>query len=386
MELGNVSTVMFDFSALPVVDNHLHPYEIHHPRGARRYAPLNSFLGMPGEDEAALAHRDAMLYQRWATRQLAEFIGCEPTPEAVVAARAAQGDERAWAERLFRDANIEALVVDTGYPQPPVDMSGYRAITPVEILTIYRIEPPIKALLDEGVPWGEFIRRFDEGITRAIEQEGFFGLKSIIAYRTGLEIDIAQEGDEAGKSGLKHALAHPDDMTASKPLRDHLLLRALRLAGDLDVPFQIHTGIGDRDIVLERCNPALLNPVLKRDPYRNTKVVLIHTYPYVAEASWMAAALPNVWMDLSEGVPFATTAADRIFATALEMAPINRILYGSDAFAGPEQIWLGAKLAKAALSRVLTDLCQKDLVTEEDARVTARAILAGNARALYGAL
>jgi predicted TIM-barrel fold metal-dependent hydrolase len=378
------ATPAFDFSALSVVDNHLHPYVIRHE--GSRYAPLNSFLGMPGEDEAALAHRDAMLYQRWATRQLAAFLGVEPFPEVVAEARAAQGDERAWAERLFRDQNIEALVVDTGYPQPPVDMTGYAAMTPAQILTIYRIEPAIKVLLDEGVGWDEFVRRFDEGIERAIRDDGYLGLKSIIAYRTGLEIDIAHESDEAGRAGLKQALANANDVFASKALRDHLLLRALRHAVALRVPFQIHTGIGDRDIVLERCNPALLNPVLKREPYRDARVILIHTYPYVAEASWMAAALPNVWMDLSEGVPFALTAADRIFATALELAPINRILYGSDAFAGPEQIWLGARIAKAALARVFTDLLHKDLVTEEDARDAARAILAGNARVLYGVL
>jgi uncharacterized protein len=378
------ATPAFDFSAFPVVDDHLHPYVIRHE--GHRYAPLNSFLGMPGEDEAALAHRDAMLYQRWATRQLAAFLDVEPLPEVVAAARAVQGDERAWAERLFRDQNIEALVVDTGYPQPPVEMTGYVAITPAQILPIYRIEPPIKVLLDAGIGWEEFVRRFDDGIERAVRAEGYLGLKSIIAYRTGLEIDIAHESDETGRAGLRQALANPDDVFASKALRDHLLLRALRHAVALRVPFQIHTGIGDRDIVLERCNPALLNPVLKREPYREARVILIHTYPYVAEASWMAAALPNVWMDLSEGVPFALTAADRIFATALELAPINRILYGSDAFAGPEQIWLGAKVAKAALARVFSDLLRKDFVTEEDARDAARAILAGNARVLYGVL
>jgi predicted TIM-barrel fold metal-dependent hydrolase len=372
---------VFDFSALPVIDNHLHPYVITHQ--GKRYAPLNSFLGMAGEDEETLAHRDAMLYQRWATRQLAAFLGCEANPETVAAARAAQGDERAFTERLFRDENIEALVVDTGYPQPPVDMDGYRAITPAQVVTIFRIEPLIKTLLDEGVSWAELARRFDEGVMTAIREEGFAGLKSIIAYRTGLEIDVAHESDAAGQAGLRKALASPHDMKASKPLRDHLLLRALRHAADLDVPFQIHTGIGDRDIVLERCNPALLNPVLKREPYRDARVILIHTYPYVAEASWMAAALPNVWMDLSEGIPFATTAVDRILATALELAPINRILYGSDAFAGPEQIWLGAKLAKSALGRVFTDLHQKELITADDAQEAAPAILAGNARALY---
>jgi predicted TIM-barrel fold metal-dependent hydrolase len=367
-----------------VVDNHLHPYVIRHEGG--RYTPLDSFLGMPGNDADALAHRDAMLYQRWALRQLAAFLGCDATPAAVAAARAEQSDERAWAERLFRDANIEALVVDTGYPRPPVDMAAFRAITPAEILTIFRIEPLIKTLVDDGVDWPEFAQRFDEAIARAIQDEGYVGLKSIIAYRTGLDIDIGYESDAAGQSGLKRARKHPNDMMVSKRLRDYLLLRTLRLAVELNVPVQIHTGIGDRDIVLGRCNPALLNPILKREPYRNAKVILIHTYPYMAEASWMAAALPNVWMDLSEGVPFATTAVDRIFATALELAPINRILYGSDTFAGPEQIWLAAKLAKAALARVMTDLLAKDLITEDDGRVAARAIFAGNARVLYGAL
>jgi predicted TIM-barrel fold metal-dependent hydrolase len=379
-----VTETSFDFSALPVVDNHLHPYVIAHE--GNRYRPLDTFLGLPGEDAATLAHRDAMLYQRWATRQLAAFLGCDATPLAVAEARVAQTDERAWEARLFRDANIEALVVDTGYPQPPVDMTAFRATTPAEVLTIYRIEPPIKALLAEGVNWEQFVNGFEDGIVRAVREEGYVGLKSIVAYRTGLDIDPAFESDAAGEAGLQLARTNPDDMAASKPLRDHLLMRAFRLAAELDVPFQIHTGFGDRDIVLERCNPALLNRMLKRDPYRNVKTVLIHTYPYVVDASWMTAALPNVWMDLSAGIPFAVTAVDRILATALELAPINRILYGSDAFSGPEQIWLGAKLAKAALGRVMTDLHQKDLVSDDDARVAARAIFAGNARALYGAM
>ena len=36
---------MFDFSALPVVDNHLHPYVIRH--GGSRYLALDSFLSLP---------------------------------------------------------------------------------------------------------------------------------------------------------------------------------------------------------------------------------------------------------------------------------------------------------------------------------------------------
>ncbi|HET7094211.1 MAG TPA: amidohydrolase family protein [Thermomicrobiales bacterium] len=373
---------MFDFSELPVIDNHSHPY-LFETDGVR-YEPLDSFLGLPGDrSPAALAHRDAMLYQRWATRELAAFLGCAATPAAVAAARHAVGDEADFVRRLFADERIEAILVDTGFPQPPVDMAQFRDRVPTQILTVYRIEPPIKALLDERVGYDEFVRRFDDGLRRAIRDEGFVAVKSIIAYRTGLDIDPANASDEAGRAGLERALAEPERMMASKTLRDHIFLRTLTLCGELGVSFHIHTGIGDADIVLARCSPALLNETLKQPEYGDTKVVLIHTYPYMAEASWMAGALPNLWIDLSEGVPFALAAVDRIFETALELAPVNRVLFGTDAFSGPEQTWLGAKVAKQALARVLTKLCERGYVVEAEAPDIAAAILAGNARAMY---
>ena len=372
---------MLDFTDLPVVDDHCHPYVIPASRG--RYVPLDTFLGVRGDAPAALVHRDAMLYQRWATRTLAALLGCDPTPAAVAEARAAQTDERAYRARLFADVRLEALVVDTGYPQPPVDMDVFRAETPIPIAPIYRIEPPIKALLDEQIAYDEFIRRFDDGVRRAVFDEGFVGLKSIIAYRTGLEIDLAQRDKTVGRRALDQALAEPDRMAASKPLRDHLLCRTLDLAIELDVPLQIHTGFGDVDVLLRHCNPANLSDLLKDPAYREARVVLVHCYPFVAEASYLAAALPNVWCDLSLGVPFAPAAADRIYATALELAPTTRLLAGSDAFSGPEQSWLGAKLAKDALARVLADLCVRDILTEPEAHDIAAATLAGNARALY---
>lgn len=372
---------MFDFAALPVVDNHLHPYLI--DADPRRYAPLDTFLGLPGLDADAVRHRDAMVYQMWATRLLAGFLGCEPTVAAVAAARAAETDERVYAARLFADARVETLVVDTGYPQPPIDLAAFRAATPVPVAPIYRIEPAIKTLLDERVGYAELVRRFDAGVRRAVREEGYVGLKSVIAYRTGLDVDPARRDEAAGRTALDAALVEPASMAASKPLRDHLFCRSLDLCLELDVPLQVHTGFGDAEIVLGRCNPALLNDVLQDATYRRARVVLIHCYPFLAEASWLAAALPNVWCDLSLGIPFAPFAADRIVATLLELAPTTRILAGSDAFSGPEQVWLGARLAKAALGRVLADAEARDLVTEAQAGEIAAAVLAGNARALY---
>ncbi|CAN5466795.1 amidohydrolase family protein [soil metagenome] len=377
-----MTTTTFDFSSLPVIEDHSHPYVIDKVSG--RYNALDSFLGVIGSQEpAALAHRDAMIYQRWATRKLAEYLGCEPTPAAVAKARAAVGDERAYRESLYADARIEGLVVDTGYPYPPTDVARFLAETPVPVARLFRIEVLIRELLAEKLTWTEFRDRFDDDVRAAVREKGFKGVKSIIAYRTGLEIELSNLDERAGEAGLSGALASPDSMHASKRLRDHLLGRTARLAGELDVPFQIHTGLGDAEIVLTKCNPANLSGFLLRPEHRATRFVLVHTYPYMAEAGYLAAAAPNIWCDLSEGIPFATSAVDRILATILELAPSNRVLAGSDAFSSPEQVWLGAHLTKQALGRVLGDFHHRDLVTESEAGDIAAQILAGNARELY---
>jgi hypothetical protein len=375
---------VYDFSHLPAIDQHSHPYLFELSPGMARYKPLDTFVGVPDDVPGGIEHRSAMLYQRWATRELAGFLGCEPTPEAVAEARAAVGDEVDYVRRLFGSEGIEGLVVDTGYPQPPIDMAEFRRRVPTAIWPVYRIEPLIKALLDEGVGYDEFVRRFDDGVAKAVRDDGFVAVKSIIAYRTGLDIDLASAPDAAGCAGLAEAMADPDRMSATKKLRDHLFLRTLDLAGALGVSFHVHTGVGDPDIVLARCNPALLNEILKQPRYRTTKVVLIHCYPYVEEASWMASALTNVWMDLSEGVPFALAAVDRIYETALHLAPVNRIFFGSDAFSGPEQTWLAAKLSKQSLARVLWSFQERGFITESEGEPIAAAILAGNAREMYG--
>ncbi len=372
---------MFDFSSLPFIDNHCHPYRL--PEMSDRYTPLDTFLGLRGSGARVTAHRDSMIYQRWATRMLAEFLDCAPDAAAIAAARRGGEAEHDYVARLYMDGAVESLVADMGYPRPPIDLADFRARTPIPVAPIYRIEPIINDLLAEQVGYDAFVERFDQSIRQAIRDERYVALKSIIAYRTGLDIDLSKRDEDAGRRALDRALAEPSVMAASKDWRDHLLCRTLDLSIELDVPCQIHTGFGDAEVVLQRCNPALLNDLLTDPTYARARVILIHSYPYLAEASWMAAAHLNVWCDLSLGIPFAPVAADRILSTALELAPTNRILAGSDAASGPEQVWLGAKLSKAALARVLTDLHARDLVTETEAPEIAAAILAGNARELY---
>ena len=172
---------------------------------------------------------------------------------------------------------------------------------------------------------------------------------------------------------------------AIKNLRDHLFCRAIERCIDFDAPLQVHTGMGDWEVHLDACRPALLMELLRYPAYRACKILLVHTgYPYHAEAGYIANVLPNIWCDLSEGLPFAGNAGARIIAEVLEMAPLSRVCYGSDTFGTPEPFYTSALLGKQALAQTLQDLIDDGFMTEADAAETAKMILSDNARDLYG--
>jgi uncharacterized protein len=63
---------------------------------------------------------------------------------------------------------------------------------------------------------------------------------------------------------------------------------------------------------------------------------------------------------------------------ALELAPVSKLLYASDAARTPELYFLAAKWWRETLAAVLPEL-----LDEDDAHDAARRILHANARELY---
>ena len=239
-------------------------------------------------------------------------------------------------------------------------------------------------LLAAPIGWAEFKRRYDETIVDVIQNQGFYGLKSVIAYRTGLDVSPLSRTPDQGLQALD-AIRRGLGGNAMKKLRDHLLCRALELCIELDVPMQIHTGMGDYEVNLVACRPALLMELLRFPTFRACKVLLVHTgYPYHAEAGYMANMLPRVYCDVSEGIPFAAHAAERIFLETLEMAPLNKVCFGTDGYTMPEINFVGTMLGKQALGRALQRLVDEDLLDKAGALEVGAWILAENAQRLYG--
>ena len=393
---------MLDFSDLSVVDVHCHPYTRKDRLSADEWVNEVSFGGSSLQylrdgsievDDATLAElqrakRDT-LYFRYMLQRLAEYFQVEATVDAVAKARNRAIKSRGYANyahNLHQAGRIETLVVDDGYPLPKVDLGNFRAQVGVDVVPIFRIEVLIQQLLDEDTSWPEFQRAYDDGIASALCGGGYRGLKSIIAYRTGLDIDPRSRSSDQGMVALeKIRRARGRGGDAIKDLRDHLFCRAIERCVDFDVPIQVHTGMGDWEVHLEACRPALLMELLRYPAYRACKFLLVHTgYPYHAEAGYIANVLPNIWCDLSEGLPFAGNASKRIIAEVLEMAPLSRLCYGSDTYGTPEPFYTSALLGKQALAQVLQDLIDDGFMSEAQAYESAKMILTDNARELYG--
>jgi predicted TIM-barrel fold metal-dependent hydrolase len=108
-----------------------------------------------------------------------------------------------------------------------------------------------------------------------------------------------------------------------------------------------------------------------------TPVVLLHCYPFVREAGWLAHAYGTVHLDLSLTIPHVSRPAETV-REALELAPVSKLLYASDAARAPELYLLAARRWRAALAEVLTDALPAD-----EAEAAGQMILRTNALGLY---
>jgi hypothetical protein len=314
-----------DLDGIALVDHHAH--------GILRARPsLDEFRGLFSEsaDPRQWPHVATGITYRRAIRELAELFGVEPSEEAVLAHRLGT-EPREYARLLLAETNTELLLLDDGFPPTDVGTSWDELADWVGI-------PGRPVLRIESHP--------PEDVAGAREH-GYAALKTIAAYRGGLD--------------------RVDEQVVAA-------LEANEATGD-PLPVQVHCGFGDSDLHLWRSDPSYLKPLVER--FRETPFVLLHCYPYVREAGWLAHVYGNVWFDLSLTIPHVSQPAQAI-REALELAPVSKLLYASDAARTPELYYLAARWWRRALADVLPGL-----LPEKEAEDAARLILRKNARRLY---
>jgi hypothetical protein len=372
-----------DLTGIPFVDGHMHPPYREHPADLAAYR-WPWYEGSPDDTELAA---ETAAY-RWGIRELAADLGVAPDEQEVF--DAVTGRElRAWLAGLLRDEAVTGLVADMGYPPPEQSFTAGALVDAagVDVAPLLRIEQRAGVLAAESAGFDEFLDRFDAEVGSA-RAAGYAGLKSVLAYRSGLAVSEFGARDAAGAFGRERtrAAAEGPIFLTEKPLLDFLFLRALAIARRDDLPVQLHTGYGDRDLDLPRSNPWLLRELLERsEDARAVPLVLLHgSFPYTREAAILTAIYPRVYFDVGTCVPpFAWAVQMEVWRTALAIVPLSRVHASSDAAGLCEQISLGARQARRTLGTALAELCDTGSLSTAEAERAAVAILGGTARSLY---
>ena len=376
-----------DLAGIPIVDNHCHSLLRDQPRddAAFRIHLTESYLdGMRDHVPTSILYRRTMV-------ELAELLECDPVPEAVHEARLARGLE--WLTReIVRRANFTTWLIDTGYgAETTLSLDELRALAPVRVEEVLRLEPLMERLIVEAAAseqlggFAGFIDAYRAAISD-LRPRGIVGMKSVIAYRTGLHVVDVEPEEAARAFAVVREAARRDGRLriASKPLLDHLIVIAVEEAARQGVPIQFHTGLGDPDLDLTQVDPAALR-LLFSDRFRAAPIVLLHTgYPYVRSLAYLAAMYPNVYADMGEAILFAAGEATQIYRELLGLAPASKLLFSTDASLVPELYWVGARVGRRALARVLDEHIADGALDEATALDWAERILHGNSEAVYG--
>ena len=373
-----------DLASIPILDHHCHSFL----RRATPYSALEfqSFFSEGGDDGIIAEHTPNSVFFRWALKEVAQFLGCAPTTEAALAARAAIPLSE-LGERMLHDANIPVLLIDYGLGGADrMSIADMKASLPeCRIEPILRLETMAQELILKYETFDQVIEAFVATVESA-RATGHVGLKSIIAYRTGLAIQETSKTEAAEAFGPVKERARRDRTVrlADKPLNDYLLLRALEVAEKQLLPLQFHTGLGDNDLDMLSANPLHMRPLFESSQYKHVPFVLLHaSYPYVRELGYLASLYSNVWMDMGLAIPFATVDIPSVWRQALSLTPISKVLFSTDAYSLPDIYWLAARWGRWGLTQVLGELIAVGAFTQDEALEAAHQTLHGNAEKLY---
>jgi uncharacterized protein len=361
----------------------------HHCHGVLRAggdleALLNEGDGGASAGGSAFDSLAGLAFRRW----------CPPLLDLPAHASLADYEERRAAlgaaevnRRFLGASGLGMLMVDTGFapgallsPAETAECAGARAFE------IVRLEEVAESLASARVSAEGFPDAFRAALSSRVRSPAaevpVVGVKSIAAYRVGLALDgrrpsdaevIAAAGRWLGAAGV-----------GAGRLADETLHRFLVWCGaDLGLPVQFHVGYGDRDVDLHRCNPLLLTGLLRALEPTGVPVMLLHNYPYHREAGYLAQVFPNVYADLGLATHNVGSRAPDVLAEALELVPLRKFLFSTDAYGLPELYYLATLLFRLGLSRFLRARLDDDDISHDDAERITALIGAENARRAY---
>ncbi len=356
----------------PIVDNHAHPLLRAEVLGQK---PLMA-ITTEAHGDAIHAAATTLAHHR-AVAQLARVLECRPTWESVVAAIEARRLEASgrWVARCL--AGIETILVDDGLDSETdvYDYAWHDRFTRAKCKRIVRIESVAAEIIDRhgrafdgsrplDDVFDNMLDEFDTHIRQAMADPEVVAFKSVICYRTGLDVskvvDIAAARESFDDIVTSYVAGQPFARLQHEGLNDLFVHHTAVLikAGPCRrrKPIQFHTGLGDNDITLRKASPSHLQDFIRA--YPTVPVVLLHaSYPFTREAGYLASVYANVYADIGEVFPFVSRdGQEAVLRQILELCPWSKILWSTDGHWFPETYLLAVIQIREVLETVSQEL------------------------------
>jgi uncharacterized protein len=364
---------------LPLIDHHVHGVVTAALDGPGVEGLLSESVWPAPPGTSAFDSQLGFAVRRWC----APVLDLEPSvPVPVYLERRAKLGPDEVSRLLLQAAGVEAWLVDSGYQtaavQTPAQLAAASGTPAYEIVRL-------EAVAEQVARAGTAADGYEEAFTWALADAArdAVGLKSIAAYRHGLDFDPHRPSTaEVTAAAGRWLRALESDPSAR--LEDPVLLRHAIWSGvDLGLPLQFHVGFGDPDVRLHRADPSLLHDFLLATRDTGAAIMLLHCYPYHRQAGYLAHVFPHVYMDVGEALNHVGARSAAVLAEALELTPFHKMLYSSDAFGLPELHYLGAVGFRRDLARVTGAFVADGAWSAADAERVGQLIGTANARRVY---
>ncbi|WP_413756668.1 amidohydrolase family protein [Streptomyces sp. MMBL 11-3] len=342
-------------------------FEAHLARGEGLPAPGTTFF----DTQTGFAVR------RWCP----PLLGLEPhCPPARYLARRRELGVLEAGRKLLRGTGITTYLVDTGLPGDltgPGEMASTGAADAHEIV---RLELLAEQVADTSGTVESFLANLAESVHGAAVHAVAF--TSVAGARHGLALapEPPGPGEVRGAAGRWLAGRRVGGVLSDPVLLRHLLWIAVASGR----PLQLHAGLGEPGLRIDRTDPALFTDFARATAGLGTDLVLLHGYPYHRHAAHLAGVFPHVYADLGAALVRTGARAAAVLSEILELAPFGKLLFSSGAHALPELHVVGARLFREALARVLGAWVAEGAWSRPDAQRVAGLIAAGNAKRVYG--
>lgn len=285
----------------------------------------------------------------------------------------------AWHEEAARKMGIEAVVrpVELEYGFRADNADERKLITPLlridHFCNFYRKPTStMRFCVEKAGIDPRSADEFREFLSRCFtlaDRAGFKGTKQLQAYSRPLNFVRPRDSEVRFEATGDHAR----DLVFG----DFVVYECAALAEKRGWPHQIHTGTDN----LPHTNPLLLEPLIRA--FEGVNFVLIHCWPYLKEAAYLARFNANVYVD-SCWTPILSPGFFRqSMETYIGYLPDSKVMIGHDS-TSVEMAAGSLVLTRRILADVLAGRIARGEMPGEVALPLARAYFADTARRLYG--